>query len=101
MDHNEKLLMKLTQLHQLFNQHENKTKNSLRWCFLHALKNKSRAKSEFNCRLDLALEMKKELQIALKKEKEHLDNLANHLHLIREIINLLQSEFDLSGLKNK
>jgi hypothetical protein len=45
--------------------------------------------------------MKEVLKGALKTEKKDLDKLDFHLKLTKDIINVLQENFDLSGLKDK
>jgi hypothetical protein len=52
-------------------------------------------------RIELALEMKKELIRAFKKAKNDLDELNRNLRVTKDSINVLQKEFNLSGLKNK
>jgi hypothetical protein len=51
--------------------------------------------------LEVALEMKKELKIALQKEQENLNVLNSHMQLIEEIVNVLQTKFNLSAVKDK
>lgn len=45
--------------------------------------------------------MKQELQIALKKEKEHSEELNRHLALVRRVMGTAQKKLDLSGIKDK
>jgi len=55
----------------------------------------------FYFRLELAKEMKEELKQALKKEKKDHCVLDMHLKMTKEVVNLLQKNFHLTGLKDK
>jgi hypothetical protein len=100
LSHRSRLLASLIQLQEEFYNQETKDRNSHRFEAMNKTNAIIKCKN-YIFRLEVALKMREQLQIALKKEEEDLKELKRHQAMIKDIINTLQKDFDFSKLKDK